>query len=378
MRCPFRHSPTVAAGLVAGVLLAGVLGAAGDDELPALLDRAAAALVAGRLDQAQELLAAAAEGGGRLAAFDGLAQRLAAAGQRRQALSILLGTATAWLRQGAAGDAAALLARAVELAPQEARAHALYGEALAKEERHASAAEHLERALALGWDALDSRFYLAAALWEIGRYADAERQYRAGLEASGGAFPWRHQLGRLLLFQGRDEEAAALLEAAAAERPSAADVVLDLALACERSGRGERALEAYRRAVALAPDLARAHYGLAQLLLRRGEAGAARPHLEAFERLYREGRERVRREALEQARRDRAWELLRNGDAEAAAERFRALGDSVEALRGLATALRAAGRPEAAAAALERAVELAPDDPALRRELAAARLLAGG
>jgi tetratricopeptide (TPR) repeat protein len=55
-----------------------------------------------------------------------------------------------------------------------------------------------------------------------------------------------------------------------------------MAIAYSRTGRETEAIRCYRRALEIQPKLSGAHYGLAFLLLRRGEADNAAFHLESF------------------------------------------------------------------------------------------------
>ena len=55
-----------------------------------------------------------------------------------------------------------------------------------------------------------------------------------------------------------------------------------MAIAYSKLGQMDEAVRCYRRALAIEPKLSGAHYGLAFLLLRRGEVADAAFHLEAF------------------------------------------------------------------------------------------------
>jgi tetratricopeptide (TPR) repeat protein len=66
------------------------------------------------------------------------------------------------------------------------------------------------------------------------------------------------------------------------ERPDDLRVLQNIAIAFSKTGQPEEAIRTYRRALQLAPDLAGAHYGLAFLLLKRGDTAHAGLHLEAF------------------------------------------------------------------------------------------------
>jgi tetratricopeptide (TPR) repeat protein len=55
-----------------------------------------------------------------------------------------------------------------------------------------------------------------------------------------------------------------------------------MAIAYSKTGRLEEAVRCYRRALDVQPQLAGAHYGLAFLLLKRGDPRGAQIHLEQF------------------------------------------------------------------------------------------------
>jgi Flp pilus assembly protein TadD len=59
-------------------------------------------------------------------------------------------------------------------------------------------------------------------------------------------------------------------------------ILQNIAIAYSRTGRMEEAIRSYRRALELAPELSGAHYGLAFLLLKRGDRAGAMTHLDAF------------------------------------------------------------------------------------------------
>ena len=66
------------------------------------------------------------------------------------------------------------------------------------------------------------------------------------------------------------------------ERPDDLRVLQNIAIAFSKTRQPEEAIRTYRRALQLAPDLAGAHYGLAFLLLKRGDTAHAGLHLEAY------------------------------------------------------------------------------------------------
>ena len=66
------------------------------------------------------------------------------------------------------------------------------------------------------------------------------------------------------------------------DHPNDPKILQNIAIAYSRTGRLEEAIRAYRRALDAAPQLAGAHYGLAFLLLKRGDRAGAMSHLTAF------------------------------------------------------------------------------------------------
>jgi tetratricopeptide (TPR) repeat protein len=348
---------------------------------PAALEEAAGALRAGRAAEAErryrELIAAQP---GLADAHLGLAEALAAQGRKQEAATALTEVGEGLIGAGLYGAAAGALERAAALVPGSGRIHALLGRALALDQKPRAAVAALERAVALGslGEAdLRTRLYLGTALWDVGEVDRAEAELRRLAGESGAAFLPLFQLGRLLLWRGRAAEAVPWLQRAAAANPGAADAQVELARALEATGEAAGAVAAYRRAAGIDPRRADARYGLALLLARTGDREGGRRELEVYRRLTEEQRERTRREGLEAARLDRGWFLLESGQVAEAIEQFAALGESADALAGLASAYSAAGDHARAVATLERAVGLAPDRQDLRLRLAEQRLAAG-
>jgi len=253
------------------------------------------------------------------------------------------------------------------------------GRVLALADRYGEAAEVLERAVEGGAGDVRTLLFWGSALWESGRPAAAEPVLARAAEAArgtGAEFLARLQLGRLRLWAGRPGEAVEPLARAVALRPEAPDAHLDLARALDGAGRTAEAIEAFRRVVELSPESHYARWGLAQALARAGRRDEAARELEVYRELYEADQERTRRIRREEEALQRGLHLLENGRPAEAAEVFRGMAPGVEALVGLARAAAAQGDRAGAAAALERAVALAPDRQDLRRMLGEARLAA--
>lgn len=82
--------------------------------------------------------------------------------------------------------------------------------------------------------------------------------------------------------QGDYDAALTSYRLALRDKPDDHRVLQNMAIAYSKTGRIEEAIRAYSRALELRPNLSGAHYGLAFLLLKRGDEQGAAEHLEAF------------------------------------------------------------------------------------------------
>jgi tetratricopeptide (TPR) repeat protein len=82
--------------------------------------------------------------------------------------------------------------------------------------------------------------------------------------------------------QGDYDAALTSYRLALRDTPNDLRVLQNMAIAFSRTGRPEEAVRAYRRALEIDPSLAGAHYGLAFLLMKRGDNAGAEKHLQAF------------------------------------------------------------------------------------------------
>jgi len=82
--------------------------------------------------------------------------------------------------------------------------------------------------------------------------------------------------------QGDYDAAVTSYRLALRERPDDLKVLQNLAIALSKIGRVEEAIRAYRKALDIDPSLSGAHYGLAFLLIKRGDGHFAVKHLKAF------------------------------------------------------------------------------------------------
>ncbi|HEY6108711.1 MAG TPA: tetratricopeptide repeat protein [Gemmatimonadales bacterium] len=82
--------------------------------------------------------------------------------------------------------------------------------------------------------------------------------------------------------QGDYEAALTSYRLALRDHPNDARILQNMAIAFTKTARLDEAIRHYRRALELDDTLAGAHYGLAFLLLKRGDPDGAAQHLRAF------------------------------------------------------------------------------------------------
>lgn len=252
------------------------------------------------------------------------------------------------LRQAGQTELALELARA-QLArePKTPRLHYAIGALLGASEDHHGALAAFERELAVDPGHFYSHFGTAAAAMRLGLHEQA----LAALEVCAAMRPSDQdvtfQRGRTLSNLGRFEEAEPLLTAVARERGDA-DAWTEVGLLERRRRRPEAAAEAFRQALAVAPDHPPALANLGQILIQQGQRELGEQILERH--------------------RDRAQLADRLDHFERSSRLTGATAANHTALAD--TRLRAGDRT-GALAAYRRAVELDPNHPIAAMGLAA-------
>ena len=350
--------------------------------------------------------------------------------------------------------AAAAFENATLLSPDEARWHYYLAHAHRSRGDATAAAAAFERTLAVDPGQAAASWWLGSAYLDLGRARDAEASFGRARDTEGFLVPSLYGLGRAAFAEGRYEEAIGHFERALRVVPDATSVRYPLGLAYRKLGRlreaeaqlqyrststirppdalldallglvesplafhsqgvaaglvGDwpKAVEHFRRAVALGPDVAPAHVNLAVALHRVGDHDAAlaaarramalapteaRAYSVAGAALTALGRDAdALRVYTEGERADAGFveihfalaELLRkNGRLEEALERYATVLEltpaSADAEFGSALALVRLGRNREARDRLDEGMRAHPDEPrfahALARVLATAR-----
>jgi tetratricopeptide (TPR) repeat protein len=131
---------------------------------------------------------------------------------------------------------------------------------------------------------MPSAFERAYAAHRDGRLDDAERDYRAALDADPVHIDALHLLGVLRHQRGEHAEAVDLVSRAADLRPRDAALQLNLGNALKALGHLDGAIERFRNALTLAPDFVLAHYNLGNAY---AAAGRHEDAVDAFRRSLR-------------------------------------------------------------------------------------------
>ena len=241
----------------------------------------------------------------------------------------------AWVlqQQGKTAEANAHYARAVALQPDYVTAHYDWGVALLDQGHAAEAITQLEAAVRLAPDHVDAFVNLGNALMQVQRMAEAVACYEQALRLKPGA-DVHYDLGVALAGLDRCDEAAAHLRTALALAPDLPKAHYQLARLAELAGRPADAEREYQETLRLAPDHAQAHANLGLLLAQSGRLAPAAEHF-------------------------RIVILLQPGDADAHAN--------------LGNVLLLQGRAREAIVQYEEALRLRPDDLRTRENLELAR-----
>lgn len=266
-----------------------------------------------------------------------------------------------------------VMEEAVRAFPDDVSLRLRYGRALAQQSLFVDAAAQLERARMLGAAEAYTLSLLAAAYSQAGDLESARRVLKGAVEAHPANASLRSDLCRLFLSEGMAAEALPQAEEAVRLEPRSAETWLQAGRAEEMLGRLDAAERSYREAVRLAPSLPGAHYSLGRLLITAGRKAQGEAELALHHGLYEKGLERVSAADASAAEFALAWATLNRGQAAEALRRFESLPDTADSLRGRAKALSRLQRHAEAVRVLERARQLAPDDPRIEMLLATER-----
>ncbi len=178
-------------------------------------------------------------------------------------------------RDGSLDVAETLYRHVVAAAPDNLNALHYMGVLCLQQNRHAEAAELIERIIAFDPQNADAHNNLGNVLEGLGKFSEAEACYRKAIVLRPSHDPAFNNLGVVLMAQRKVAEALDAYRRAVALAPDSADYRYNMGNALRKSGEIEEAVGAYQEAVSLNPDHTRARQGLARTLLQAGRRDEA-------------------------------------------------------------------------------------------------------
>lgn len=172
-------------------------------------------------------------------------------------------------------EAAAAMARAIELGLNDPAALYHYGCALAALGRYADAARVFEHSLAQKPDFLPARTNLASCRFELRDFAQAEEHYRKALAINPGDLAASNNLGQVFYLTQRIEEAIEYFQRASEAAPHVAGFRASLATMQEANNQLDAAESSAQTALASEPSNVTAAVVLARILRRRAQTTEA-------------------------------------------------------------------------------------------------------
>ncbi len=130
-------------------------------------------------------------------------------------------------------------------------------------------------------DDVDTRNALGVSYVQLGRPADATRQFLEVLRQAPNHAMAHYNLAVMAMSDRRFDEAADRLQRALAARPDYAEAHNNLGVLLERTGRGADAMAHYRQALAARPTNPAAHNNLGRALMANGDMDDAVTHFRA-------------------------------------------------------------------------------------------------
>ena len=161
--------------------------------------------------------------------------------------------------------------RAVEIMPQDAKAHSNLGATLKDLGRLEEAEASCKQAIALEPDYANGHYNLGTILKESDRLDEAEASYRKTIVLESNYVEAHINLGATLQALGKLEAAEASYRHAIALRPDYAEAYGNLGVTLQALDRLDEAEASYRKAIALKPDYALAHCNLGIILYINGD-----------------------------------------------------------------------------------------------------------
>jgi len=168
--------------------------------------------------------------------------------------------------------------KSLELNPKNAKAHAILGIALARQDKLDEANGHLLEAIRLDPTDYEAHYTLGQTMTRQKRFDDAIRHFSVVLKLRPDYTQAHSYMGSLLLAKGTLDQAAVHLSQALRLDPNYADAHYNMGQLMLRQKHFDNAINHLSQAVELKPDDAQAHYKLALALAQQQQPDRAAVH----------------------------------------------------------------------------------------------------
>ena len=168
--------------------------------------------------------------------------------------------------------------KSLELNPKSAKAHAVLGIALARQDKLDEANGHLLEAIRLDPTDYEEHYTLGQTMTRQKKFNDAIRQFSVVLKLRPDYTQAHGYMGSLLLAKGTLDQAGIHLTQALKLDPNYVDAHYNMGQLMLRLKKLDEAIRHLSQAVALEPDDAQAHYKLAIALAQQQQPGRAVAH----------------------------------------------------------------------------------------------------
>ena len=168
--------------------------------------------------------------------------------------------------------------KSLELNPKNAKAHAILGIALARQDKVDEANRHLSEAIRLDPTDYEAHYTLGQTMARQKKFDDAIRHFSVVLKLRPDYTQAHSYMGSLLLAKGILDQAATHLSEALRLDPNYADAHYNMGQLMLRRKNLDEAVRHLSQAVQLIPDDAQAHYKLALALAQQQQPGRAVVH----------------------------------------------------------------------------------------------------
>jgi len=166
--------------------------------------------------------------------------------------------------------------RALDVSPDNFRAHGSLGIALIPQGKIDEAMSHLCQALKLKPDDVAVSYNLGRIFQLQGKLDEAAKHYRQAIQAGPGFVKAYNNLGIVLSEQGKFDEAVEYFKQALHIKPDYAEAHYNLGAALKSQGRLDEAISHFGQAVKLKPDFAEAYFNLGSVFQSQGRLDEAK------------------------------------------------------------------------------------------------------